>query len=169
MEFDNAFFIKYLRNIKSNKDEFSYIYRLYKSFNLMRQNLTGNLQVIKRKLDKYEDDIYLINGSVLDQKERLLVELDRIIRKLKDNDISNVDELYKNVQKLKRILSIKGLTDAKILLSLKKEVSLIQAKLDLPNTFLYATYLVFMEIYNNAYINSLTKSGYTKEEEVNKK
>lgn len=160
MEFDKSFFIEYLKSIKDDKDKLSYIYRLYKTFNLINKNTKGKIELNKRKIAKYEDDVYNINGVVLGQKERILFELNRIIEKLKLDNSSRFETLSINVQRLKRAIQIEGLSDEKILLSLKKEISIIQAKLDLPITFLYASSLAFMEIYRNAYINSLDNNGY---------
>ena len=80
---------------KLDIDEQQLYMNLYKNYDLLYKNYGLKVQKIntldfvdfdtKRKLSKLEDKIYTVNGKVLTQKERIMLELKNILRFLSKN------------------------------------------------------------------------------------
>ena len=149
--------------IKSGKGENSYLLNLYKIYELCRKLSNGNLKRNKDLLDEVEDKIYTVNGKVLSQQERIALEIKRVYKVC--NGIN--DEKTKNIfiNQLKDIVGIIDFNfdDSKfksefnqdeLYYIAKQTLSVAQAKLDMPISFLYSASTVFMDIYESEFLNS---------------
>ena len=153
MNFDKELFFKYLKQAKAEGKDLSYIYRLYKNFDLINSITNGDIKSNLSKLRKFEDSIYTINGKVLNDSKRIKIELENIYSKV--NEISN-KELFLEVVNLEDKLGSMNLNDDVAQIYAKKQISILQAKLGLKNTFFLSAYEAFLEQYRNIYISSLT-------------
>ncbi len=149
--------------IKSGKGENSYLLNLYKIYELCRKISNGNLKRNKDLLDEVEDKIYTINGKVLSQQERIALEIKRVYKVcsgIKDEKIKNAF-----INQLKDIVGIidfnfddpkfkSEFNQDELYYIAKQTLSVAQAKLDMPISFLYSASTVFMDIYESEFLNS---------------
>lgn len=158
MTFDKEKFFKEMKDGKISKKSVVELYRLYKVYNLIKLVLEKNG---KESIEKLEDEIYTIDNKVLNDKERIVLELSNITDKLNnvsDNILKN--EINITLDKLKLELEELDLSDKTVLFYFKKNISLLQAKLGVENTFLLATYESFLESYRNMCIKNLSNKSY---------
>ena len=132
---------------------------LYKNYNLLCENYNLEENGInscdgidyntKRKIDELEDKVYTINGEVLTQKERVLLELKNIFRfVLKNSDrIPNETSVFisNELSELDSIMQKKGLVDSDIIKYFKKRISILQAYLGMNIKFFNEALEVFNE------------------------
>lgn len=156
MEIKEELLLNYLWDLQNYRkhDKSSSLFELNALSNLYRNycNIQDFLDVneIKNKniLLNYEDDIYTIDGKMLNQVQRVEFELNRI--EIEFNGLySDILEMLK-----KMLLEYIENEDKELLNYIKKEISYLQAGCDLDNNFLLASYEVFFEKYRNIYINS---------------
>lgn len=122
------------------------IFNIYTTYKLLNDKFKGNTQL----MDEYEDKIYTVGGKTLSQMERMGLELDNIIKILNNTSVHLNDEemfyLYSLIKEI-RIMKDDDLLDIDFY---KRELSKMQAKLGMNNTFLKATYEVFKDLQRNA-------------------
>lgn len=156
---------EYINNNKDSNNDVGYIYRLYKNYALISKYINKYPTNAESDLQKLENDVYTINNKVLSEPDKLKIEFNRIFNnqeKLSIEDDQKLLELYDLYEK-------DSYLDNDLRLQyLKKQISILQAKLGLENNFFLATYIAFIELYNNIYISSVQEkrideaSGRTK-------
>ena len=141
------------------------VFNLYNTYKLLNDKFKDNTEL----MNEYEDKIYTVDGKKLNQMERIDLELNNIIKILNNTNIHLTDEelfyLYSLIKEI-RIMKDENLSSIEFY---KKELSKIQARLGMKNTFLKATYEVFKDLQRNA-INELIKieKGGTKGGNISK-
>jgi hypothetical protein len=135
-----------------------YIFRLYKIYDLCNKVTKEDIEKNKRLLDYAEDKIYTVNGKCLSNPERIYNESIKLYKKIKkakesDDNIDDVQEFIDVLKKYKDSFYNKDKNFNKIELETKEKISLLQAKYNLPISFLYAASRKFKEIYDAELIN----------------
>ena len=148
--------LRYL--ITQNKTYKEYIFRLYKIYDLCNRYTMGDIEKNKYKLDFAEDKIYMVNGKGMTSQERIYHEIKKIYNAIlaqEDNQekLDNSNELIDIINKYRDSLKEDDSTRKKVELETKEKISLLQAKYDLPISFLYAASKKFKEIYDAQIIN----------------
>lgn len=149
MGFDKEHFLEYIKNEKKLNSSVVDLYRLYKTYNSVKYVLEKNKEG-KQIINRLEDDIYTIDSVILDDKERIKIELSNIsdiLDDLEDEELRK--KVYFEFNKLKTEFEELDLSDSSILFYIKKKISLLQAIIGIRNTFLLASYDAFLEIYRN--------------------
>lgn len=131
---------------------------LYRNYSLINKKYDLGLTVGKtsycinqgamRKLNKLEDRIYTINGKVLTQQERIILELKNILKFLSRNkNIPNEirNSIYREIDELYSIIKSTGLSSSEIIKYIKKRISIMQATLGIKIKFFNAALDVFIE------------------------
>lgn len=132
---------------------------LYKNYNLLYNNYNLKEQKInsldaidpetKRKMSELENKIYTVNGKVLTQKERVILELKNILRFISKNEVrvpNNVKDIVsKELTELDLMMEKNGLLDNDIIKYFKKRISILQAYLDMNIKFFNEALEVFDE------------------------
>jgi len=102
----------------------------------------------RRILDLYEEEIFTINGNVLDDEERINLVLNELSAKLE-----NSEEFEKYSKALEAIRNLKNSElDYKFI---KKKISLLEASLGYNNKFLNSSYDAFVDCYRGVLLNSI--------------
>lgn len=157
MKFDKEIFLDYFKNGDLSESDKIYIYRLYKTFNLVNSITNGQIEENKIQLRQFENKIYNINGVVFSESEKLKFSLDTVCDALKKMNKENNqhDSLYTEIETIKEL----DLRDDKNIGYAKKKISIMQAKLGLNNTFFYEACQAFEEIYTNGLITYLDRKS----------
>ena len=155
MEFDKDTFLNSIKHYDSQKSKLRYVQKLYSNYILIQKILRGSGGDIQLNdlLGKYEDKIYTIDGNLLNDKERIKYELKNI-----DNiGIKQGNKYAKEIKDLiQKFDNIKD--DEDLIFYIKKQISMIQAKLGIRITFYYAAYVAFLDIYKNLYMNEIEQN-----------
>ena len=171
-DFDKQLFFDYLKNNNISKDELIYLIRLYKVYSLVEKITNKKGEQI---LQYYERKIYTIDGKTMSDVKKVQLELYNIEKslKIKSNDIDKFDLDFINymLADLKNILLLEKNIDKELIEYMKKQISIIQAKIGLSNTFFSATRDAFLEEYRNININFYfnkynNKYNYTQIDEI---
>ena len=157
MKVDKNFLVNYI-----DKDN-AYLFNLYKIYEL--RNKLPEEKKQREYFDNCEDKIFTVNGNVLSQKDRIIYELKRIYKKIeliqnseeRDNFCEELHSLMQSVDNIK--------DDEKndsLYFVLKEKIVLLEAKLDIPITFLNSAGDLFDVMYNSKYINKnvFSKDSY---------
>lgn len=158
MTFNKEKFLQEIKDGAFSKNSIVELYRLYKIYNLINIVLqkTGRASV-----EKLEDAIYTVDNKVLSDKDRIVLELSNITDQLNNiNDGNLRNEVDLKLNTLKNELEELDLSDKTVLLYFKKNISLLQAKLGIENTFLLAAFEAFLELYRNLSIKQLQNKNY---------
>lgn len=130
---------------------------LYKNYILFYSNYGLPKQTIdsldpidmgtKKKIRKLEDKVYTINGIVLTEKERIVLELKNISRFVEKNG-SSISEETKSIvltemQVLNSTIAEKGYLDNDMINYLKKSISILHAYLGMKIKFFNAALEAF--------------------------
>ena len=109
---------------------------------------------LKKLMNSLENKIYTVGNRTLTDKERILFELNKIEKKLKDDTIKTDNKEYwlSQIQSLKNFIyptnsKIEEI-DISIINYLKKEITKIQSALGLKNTFFNALNELFEDNIN---------------------
>lgn len=151
--------------IKHNKKEYEYLFNLYKVYELSRKITNGHLKRNRDLLDEIEDKIYTINGKVLSDQDRIALEVKRVYKSfenIKNQRVKTqfIDELKSIVGNLNFNFDDKDYSDDSIvdqeqLYSVaKRRLSILQAKLNLPISFMYDASMAFIDLYECEYVNA---------------
>ena len=165
--------IKFLKSLIKGKDK-KYIFELYKIYDLCMKITDNNLSKGKKLLKEKEDRVYTVNGGVLSEDDRIIFEIKRIFEKVKD--------VYDDVEKYTFMTSLRTINDnlsyknnvydkkeeqlEEKYLSIKRSISILQAKLGIPISFFYAASTAFKDIYQIEYINDLSNDVYFVENNI---
>lgn len=141
----------FMNNGNISENNLLYLKRLHKTYLLVSNYVNGDIFSNRDDIDKLEDKIYTVNGKVLSDEDRVKLEFSRMMKKVKDTNLIKQKEVSIYVDILVSLVD-QDLTD-ELILYLKKIISLIQVMLDVPNSFLYASVLVFKEEYRNYEMN----------------
>ena len=158
MTFDKKIFLQQIKDGAFSKNSLSELYRLYKIYNLINIVLEKNGRA---SVEKLEDAIYTVDNKVLSDKDRIVLELSNLSDQLiniNDNRLRQDIDLKLNT--LNNELDELDLSDKAVLLYFKKNISLLQAKLGMENTFLLAAFESFLELYRNLSIKQLQNKNY---------
>lgn len=163
MKIKEEILLKYLWKLESStRLDTSYNFELNALSNLYRNycDLNDFLELNEIKNNKvllnYEDDIYTIDGVELTQIQRVEFELNKIEKEFNESNLDR--EIYDMLIILRKmLLDYKENEDKELLNYIKKEISFLQAGLDLNNNFLLASYEAFLEKYRNICINNQNK------------
>lgn len=151
MNIDKTFLKEYLLKSKEN----AYLLELYKIYEICNKVTNKNILKNKKSIDRLEDKIYTVNGKELSNKERVVLELKKIIKEFskcqKDivkNDVAaelNALIIYmdNNQQESNKYYEV-----------IKQKIAVIEAKLYIPISFLYAGAVAFLDKYESEYINN---------------
>lgn len=137
----------FTNNSNISENNLLYLRRLYKTYLLVFNYVKGDITLNKENIDKLEDRIYTVNGKVLSDEDRIKLEFSRIMKKVKDINLIKQKEVSSYIELLNSLLK-DNLSDD-VVIYIKKIISLLQVMLDMPNSFLYASLLVFKEEYRN--------------------
>ena len=175
---------KFLKSLLLDSKDNAYLYDLYKIYDLCSQATNNNIFKGRKILDAFEDKIYTIKGKTLSQKERILLELNKIIESISKNHSSDLNSVVEG-----ELLDLITLIDKSSLDSaqqrkydsIKEKIVVIEARLHLPISFLYSGAITFLNKYESAYINNRFSKYYSsinkeyndykeiiKKEEINK-
>ena len=153
--------------IKKNPDKAKYILKMYMNYSKVLKLIKSEDMSILKTL---EDKVYTVGGKVLGDKERLDLELINILSKISKSSNDGFDsELYKDVLNIKADFN-NDTSELKVEY-LKKQLSVIQAKLGMDMTFFQSSYNAFLEVYYNIVIslvnlNRDNKTNYKKPKEI---
>lgn len=154
MNFDKEHFLEYIKNEKKLNSSVVDLYRLYKTYNVVKYVLEKNKEG-KQIISKLEDSIYTVDNVILEDKERIKIELSNISDILDGLDDEELKQkTYSDFNKLKAEFEELDLSDSSILFYIKKKISILQAIIGVKNTFLLASYDAFLEIYRNINIKN---------------
>lgn len=149
MKIDKSFLIEHILKSKDN----AYVLDLYKIYELCSR-ATNNIFKHKDILDALEDKIYTINGKVLSQKERVTLELKKIIKEYSKCDVEKVKaDVAGELNALIIFMDNNESNNKRYYEKLKQKISIIEAKLHIPINFLYGASVSFLNIYESEYIN----------------
>lgn len=152
--FDKNILIEYIKENKDDKFNIYCVNVLYKNYNLINR-LTNNDPISKLKmLNELEDYIYTINGKKIDDIKRILLELSIIKKSLKNKEI-NKDIIFQ-IDLLKNSVNELNYYTPEKVFDVKKQVSILQAKLGIKPSFLFASYCAFEDIYKSLLIKRET-------------
>jgi len=148
---DKNLVLNYLESNKENMslEEISSLAGLFKTYQMIHEAVEGNYEKNKNEVLRYEDYIYNLDGKVLSNKDRIALELRRIKNKIDGNiELSEIQKetLKKELDELIEISSNEKYNEY-----VKKEISILQSKLGLENTFLSSAYEAFLEKYTIIY------------------
>jgi hypothetical protein len=149
----------YKKYINSDIKQLKYILNIYKMNELLQNKFNDNTEL----MDKYEDKIYTINGKKMNQVQRIRLELYNINKNiglndnLSDNLLLEIEMLNKSVKNLDKYNKVE-------IHSLKKQISDIQAKLNIKMKFLKASWDLSNDLYDTA-LNDLLEEERNKEKE----
>lgn len=156
MEFDKNKFLEYLKEEKKSNNNLKYLYNLYKTYDLTESIIKKQGNEGKQFIQKQEDEIYNIKNKPLTEKQKIEYELVNIGKKIKLNDINNTNEinaLYDEYLDLLIYTKDNNLNDSMNIEYIKKQISILQAKLGLKNTFFLSAHDSFLELYRNVYLS----------------
>ncbi len=161
---------KILKSMINELDDPGYINRLYDIYKLTSEIVINDLENGHKLLNKFEDEIYYVNGKTLSQQERLSIELKNIIRvNEKEIDINKKNLIEKKLQNILELMdevfdknidenyimdSLKTKIDEvkeNAIFNMKKKISIMESELNIPITFFYAAYSSFEDIYKKYY------------------
>ncbi len=151
MIIDKPFLVKYLLKSKEN----AYLLELYKIYELCSKITNNNILKRKKILDSLEDKIYTINGKVLSQKERVALELKRIIKefsKCQNEKVKN--DIAAELNALIIFMDSNESDTKKYYAILKQKIAVIEAKLNININFFYAASMAFLDRYESEFISS---------------
>ena len=156
----------YLKELIVGSKDNSYLLNLYKIYELCNKVTGGNISKERKILDNLEDKIYTIRGTVLTQKERIILELNKVLSKLssfednhyKDNACSDLSEIISIIEKCESSNVSQKTYDL-----LKEKIVIIEAKLNIQISFLYSGSIAFLNIYESAFINNKVYNDYDKD------
>ena len=153
LEFDKSLFFDYLKTEKAVNNNVSHLYRMYKIYYITDEiiNRYGNEGV--KIITQEENNIYRIDNKCLNDKERVEYEINKIKLILEKQDVVN-KKIYKEFCDLETYYQETNKVEMLDLFYLKKQISILQSKLGLKNTFFLATHDVFFEIYRNIYLRN---------------
>lgn len=160
MNFDENIFLDYMKNSIEENMDVSHLYRLYKTYSAIDIIIDSDIIKNENKLKKYEDSIYTIDGEVIDDRKRINLALDSIFSNINKDEIK--EKTLNEYFNLKRILNDLDLNKKENVMYMKKQISIMQAKLNIRNTFLIAAYEAFLEEYRNIYIKTINKENKRK-------
>lgn len=131
MNVDENVMLAIIKDIDNdNQQLYMNLYKIYKLFYVNYNLKESNTQ---KKLNELEDKIYTINGQVLTQKERIILELKNIYKFIQKNDnkISSITKqtIYNELNSLNNILRKNIQFDNDMIKYFKKKISLLQAYL----------------------------------------
>ena len=155
-----------LKNMISESNDNEYILELYNIYNITSRVVDYDFDNGKKILNKYEDDIYTIDGKLLTNQERLSLELKKIIRvNMNNTNLKSKEIVDRKIQNLLEIMDEvfdKNIDDNFILeivkekldfakdeaiFNMKRKISIIEAELNIPINFFYAASIAFIDIY----------------------
>ena len=155
-----------LKNMISESNDNEYILKLYNIYNITSRVVDYDFDNGKKILNKYEDDIYTIDGKLLTNQERLSLELKKIIRvNMNNTNLKSKEIVDRKIQNLLEIMDEvfdKNIDDNFILEIVKEKldfakdeaifffflkISIIEAELNIPINFFYAASIAFIDIY----------------------
>ena len=158
MGFDKEQFFEYIKNKTVSRDFVIKLYRLYKIYDLISKVSEKNGKDV---IEKLEDSIYTVDNKVIEDKERISLELSNISDALKNVENDKLrNEISFELNKLKNEFEELDLSDKSVLLYFKKNISILQSSLGIKNTFLLAACEAFLELYRNINVKGLSNSGY---------
>lgn len=137
----------FINNGNISENNLLYLKRLHKTYLLVSNYANGDIFSNRENIDKLEDKIYTVNGKVLSDEDRVKLEFSRIMKKVKETNLIKQKEVSFYIELLDSLFKV-NLSDD-VILYIKKIISLLQVMLDMPNSFLYASVLVFKEEYRN--------------------
>ena len=162
---------KSLLKLLSKDEDNHYLYNLYKVYDLANK-ITGNNLTKVNLLKEKEDQIYTINGKVLSEKQRILLELKRISKEMREHKDSISKEEQRKIARL--ILPVLDAAENKELVldssyektengvkkrlgtrDIKITIAQIEAMLDLPINFLYEGAVAFLSSAVIEYMNDI--------------
>ena len=146
------------------------IYRIfYANYNLKDQKINSLDRIepdTQRKLSELEDKIYTINGQVLTQRERIILELKNIYKFIQKNDnkipTTNKQIVYNELKSLNIMLRKNISLDNDMIKYFKKKISLLQAYLGMNIKFYNEALEAFDEQVLIAGINNNTNLKLSK-------
>ncbi len=146
------YFFKDIKAADANKTYNINLYRKHKFYN----NIFKNTKDMKEA----EDKIYTVNGIVLSDYKRVVIELMRIIdilnnyeinSKLSSSDLAEIKKIVNILNDTCKNMSNGELSSPTIINKIKKDISYIQIMLGLNSNFFEAT----QELYKDAYKNKM--------------
>lgn len=156
INFEKNILTDYIRENEGNKLEINAAYNLYKKYNLINKITENRAHEIVNFLDKLEDKIYTINGRKLPNITRLHLELSLI--KNKCETVKYLDEsILIQMQLIENLINDLGTNNYEKTFEIKKQICILQAKLGIEPSFIYASYCAFEDVYKNILIERATK------------
>lgn len=116
-------------------------------------------------LIEYENKIYTVNGKVLNDKDRIKLEINRIGKTLntKNIDLNEVVLINDEIKIIKKLISIGfDKLDKNTILYIKKEITLIQSKLGLRCYFIGALFETMYDVCSNFDLSVKSEKRYLK-------
>lgn len=153
MKFDKNIFLNYMKNSISENKDVSYMYRLYRTYSAIDTIIDSDVKKNEDKLKKYEDSVYTVNGEIIDDNKRINLALDSLFSTI-NKDTKN-EEYLKEFLNLKNSINNLDLKEIENIMYAKKQISILQSKLNLKNTFFLATHEAFLDLYRNIYIKTV--------------
>lgn len=163
MQFNKEILYDYIKKENINNHGYNYIYVLYKNYNNLNKLTNDKVHLMKKQINEIEKKIYTVRGKEISDYNRLKLEIALIKRKyLSDNQ---EDAIKQEIIGLENSINVIDKNDYKKIFYFKKQISILQAKLKIKPSFLYAAYCVFEDLYTNIFIKHIcdnNKSGLQK-------
>lgn len=139
--------------LNDNNENMKYIIPLYKNYKMINKMFMENNKSRYKILKTLEDEIYKIDSKPMTERSRIKLELNQLKEKIGDGDSDLNDYIIQLESELEKIefSNLEEVTD------LKKQISILQSKVDIQPSFFYASYLAFEDLYRNLYINYIKK------------
>lgn len=169
MRFDKNKFFNYLKEEKKLNNNLTYLYNLYKTYALTQGIIEKMGNDGRSFIKKQEDKIYDIDNKILTEQERINYELVNIGKKIKlnsANDIKVMNDVYEDYLDLLAYSKNSNFNDSLNIEYLKKQISILQAKFGLKNTFFLSAHDSFLELYRNLSLSIQDKNSETLEKKV---
>ena len=147
----------FLKNIKDVDAKKTYNINLYRKHQFYK-NIFKNTKDMKEA----EDKIYTVNGILLSDYRRIVLELMRIIDilnnyeisfKLSSRDLAEIKKIVNALNDTCKNMSNGELNSPTIINKMKKDISYIQIMLGLNSNFFAATQELYKDAYNNMVID----------------
>ena len=149
MEFDKNIFLTYMKNSIDKNVDVSYLYRLHRTYSVIDSDIIKN----EYKLKKYEDLVYTVDGEIIDDKKRIYLALDTILSNINKNEATQ--DFINDYLDLNKKISELDLDKKENIMYIKKQISILQSKLNMKNTFFLAAHEAFLDLYRNIYIKTI--------------
>lgn len=153
---EKNFLLDFVKKNKLDFNELSGLVNLYKSYLFVSELKENSVNQEKTLLD-YENEIYRVNGKTMTEVQKIEFEFQRLDKKFeifrKNMSPAEIEIITGEILNLKKIFSeYSNNFDSVTLHYIKKNISVIQAKLGLRNYFLSDAYDAFLEKYMNIYV-----------------